>query len=143
MTTKQKQNPQQQKQDPNISFVDDIYWNEDGLAPAIAQDSNNGRILMMAWMNKESLLLSVSENIAVYWSRSRKKLWRKGESSGHIQKIKAIKIDCDADAIILEVEQIGGIACHTGRESCFYRVLEDGKWQTKDPIIRDPKEIYS
>lgn len=98
---------------------------------------------MMAWMNKESLRLTVSENIAVYWSRSRKKLWRKGESSGHTQKIKAIKIDCDADAIILEVEQLGGIACHTGRESCFYRVLEDGQWQTKDRIIRDPKEIYS
>lgn len=125
------------------NYLDSIHWTEDGLVPAIAQDAETGKILMMAWMNRESLALTVAENIAVYWSRSRQRLWRKGESSGHTQSIKAIKLDCDADVIILDVEQIGGIACHTGRESCFYRQLIDGEWQSTEDVLKDPKDIYS
>ncbi len=98
---------------------------------------------MMAWMNKESLQLSVSEQRAVYWSRSRQALWRKGESSGNVQQLKEIRLDCDSDVLLLSVEQLGGIACHTGRTSCFYRELVDGQWQTQDPVIKDPKEMYS
>jgi len=124
-------------------FLDEIKWNDAGLVPAIAQDALTGKILMMAWMNRESLSLTAEENIAVYWSRSRSKLWRKGESSGHTQHVKSIKLDCDADAIILTVEQHGGIACHTGRESCFYRELENGQWQIKEDVVKDPKDIYS
>lgn len=123
-------------------YLDAVAWNSDGLAPAIAQDTHTGKILMMAWMNKESLALTVEENVAVYWSRSRQKIWRKGETSGHTQVIRSIKLDCDADALILEVEQKGGIACHTGRQSCFYREYNNGKWQTVEDILRDPKEIY-
>ncbi|WP_341937300.1 phosphoribosyl-AMP cyclohydrolase [Marinimicrobium sp. C2-29] len=126
----------------NNSFLDQVQWNDDGLAPAIAQDADTGRILMMAWMNRESLALSAQENRAIYWSRSRQQLWRKGESSGHVQELKDIYLDCDADALILKVKQLGGIACHTGRESCFYRVLNDGQWQTVDPVLKDPKDIY-
>lgn len=126
----------------NNSFLDQVQWNDDGLAPAIAQDADTGRILMMAWMNRESLALSAQENRAIYWSRSRQQLWRKGESSGHVQELKDIYLDCDADALILKVKQLGGIACHTGRESCFYRVLKDGQWQTVDPVLKDPKDIY-
>lgn len=125
------------------NFLNDIAWTPEGLVPAIAQDQETGRILMMAWMNRESLMLTVEENIAVYWSRSRQKLWRKGESSGHTQHIKAIRLDCDADVITLEVEQVGGMACHTGRESCFYRTLKDKQWLATDPVLQDPKEIYS
>jgi phosphoribosyl-AMP cyclohydrolase len=124
-------------------FLDDITWNEDGLLPAVAQDAKTGRILMVAWMNRESLNLTAKEQRAVYWSRSRKKLWRKGEESGHIQQIKEIRLDCDSDVIVLKIEQVGGIACHTGRESCFYRVLRDGEWQTVDPVLKSPDEIYS
>lgn len=113
------------------SFLDHIKWNEAGLVPAIAQDVFTGKILMVAWMNREALSLTAEENIAVYWSRSRNKLWRKGESSGHTQRVKSIRLDCDADVILLSVEQQGGIACHTGRESCFYRELEQGQWQIK------------
>lgn len=123
-------------------YLDAVAWNSDGLAPAIAQDAHTGKILMMAWMNKESLALTIEENIAVYWSRSRQKIWRKGETSGHTQIIRSVKLDCDADALILEVEQKGGIACHTGRQSCFYREYNNGKWQTVEDILRDPKEIY-
>ncbi len=126
----------------NNSFLDQVQWNDDGLAPAIAQDADTGRILMMAWMSRESLALSAQENRAIYWSRSRQQLWRKGESSGHIQELRDIYLDCDADALILKVKQLGGIACHTGRESCFYRVLNDGQWQTVDPVLKDPKDIY-
>jgi len=122
--------------------IDAIKWTADGLVPAIAQDYKSGRILMMAWMNAESLGLSAAENRAVYWSRSRSQLWRKGESSGHIQKLHEIRLDCDADVLVLQVEQLGGIACHTGRESCFYRELNDGEWQTVDPVIKDPSDIY-
>jgi phosphoribosyl-AMP cyclohydrolase len=98
---------------------------------------------MMAWMNRESLQLTAAEGRAVYWSRSRQSLWRKGESSGHVQQVKEIRLDCDEDVIVLMVEQLGGMACHTGRESCFYRVLQDGQWVTVDPVLKDPKEIYA
>jgi phosphoribosyl-AMP cyclohydrolase len=125
------------------NFLDKITWNSDGLVPAIAQDHKSGRILMMAWMNAESLTLTVKENRAIYWSRSRQKLWRKGEESGHIQHIKEIRLDCDSDVIILTVDQVGGIACHTGRESCFYFVLENGEWIPVDPILKNQKDIYS
>ncbi len=120
-----------------------VKWNEQGLAPAIAQDYATGRIVMLAWMNAESLRCTAEEGIAVYWSRSRQKLWRKGESSGHVQKIREIRLDCDADAIVLVVEQVGGIACHTGRASCFYQVLKDGEWKIGEPVIKDPSEIYA
>lgn len=123
-------------------FTDAVKWNEAGLAPAIAQDARSGRVLMVAWMNAEALRLTASEGRAVYWSRSRNRLWRKGEESGHIQQVSEIRLDCDADAIVLQIEQIGGIACHTGRESCFYRVLRNGQWQVTDPVIKDPEQIY-
>jgi len=125
------------------NFLDEITWDKDGLLPAVAQDAESGRILMVAWMNRESLTLTAKEQRAVYWSRSRKKLWRKGEESGHVQQIKEIRLDCDNDVIVLKIEQVGGIACHTGRESCFYRVLRDNEWQTVDPVLKDPKDIYS
>ena len=124
------------------TFLDDITWTSDGLIPAIAQDYKTGQILMMAWMNAEALQLTVQEKRAVYWSRSRQKLWRKGEESGHIQPIKEIRLDCDSDVIILQVEQVGGIACHTGRSSCFYRVLENGEWRTVDPVLKHQRDIY-
>jgi len=123
-------------------WLDEIQWTEDGLVPAIAQDANNGDVLMMAWMNRESLRLTVEEGQAVYWSRSRGKLWRKGESSGHQQVLRDIRLDCDADVVLLKVEQKGGIACHTGRRSCFYRTLKDGQWVSADPVIKDPNTIY-
>lgn len=125
------------------TYLDEIKWTADGLIPAIAQDAASGRVLMMAWMNAQALELTVQTGRAVYWSRSRQKLWHKGESSGHEQHVKDIQLDCDADVIILQVEQRGGIACHTGRESCFYRSLRDGQWQPVEPVLRDPKEIYS
>ena len=125
------------------TFLDGITWNNDGLIPAIAQDYKTGKILMMAWMNAEALELTVQENRAIYWSRSRKKLWRKGEESGHIQQLKEIRLDCDSDVILLQVDQIGDIACHTGRNSCFYRVLENGKWRSVDPVLKNQKDIYS
>ncbi|HEB27388.1 MAG TPA: phosphoribosyl-AMP cyclohydrolase [Porticoccus sp.] len=124
-------------------FLDEITWNEDGLLPAVAQDANTGRVLMVAWMNREALSLTAKEHRAIYWSRSRKKIWRKGEESGHVQQVKEIRLDCDADVIVLQIEQIGGIACHTGRESCFYRVLRDGEWHTVDPVLKNPGDIYS
>ena len=125
-----------------MSFADDILWNSDGLAPAIAQDAKTGKILMVAWMNREALQLTVTENRAIYWSRSRQKLWRKGEESGNVQQLKELRIDCDKDVIMMQVEQVGGIACHTGRASCFYRVLKDGQWTSIDPVIKNPKELY-
>lgn len=124
------------------NWLDTVNWNSDGLVPAIAQDAKTGRILMMAWMNRESLQLSAERGEAVYWSRSRNQLWHKGETSGHIQKLHEIRLDCDEDVVVLQVEQLGGIACHTGRESCFYRVLKDGEWQTVEPVLKDPAEIY-
>ena len=123
-------------------WLDAIRWTEDGLVPAIAQDADTGDILMMAWMNRESLRLTAEEGHAVYWSRSRGKLWRKGETSGHQQVIRDIRLDCDEDVILLKVEQKGGPACHTGRRSCFYRTLKDGQWVSVDPVIKDPGTIY-
>jgi len=125
-----------------MSYIDDIGWNSDGLIPAIAQDADTGLILMVAWMNREALELTVEENRAVYWSRSRQELWRKGEQSGHEQQLLELRLDCDNDVIILKLNQIGGLACHTGRASCFYRVLRDGQWQIVDKVIKDPKDIY-
>ena len=126
-----------------MNWLDEINWNEDGLLPAIAQDHQTGRILMMAWMNREALALSAAEKRAIYWSRSRDKLWRKGEESGHVQKLHELRLDCDADVIVLLVEQVGGIACHTGRQSCFYRVLENDQWKTVEPVLKDPQAIYA
>ncbi|QQD23099.1 phosphoribosyl-AMP cyclohydrolase [Venatoribacter cucullus] len=125
-----------------MSWLDAVKWDSDGLVPAIAQDYRSGRILMMAWMNREALELTVTENRAIYYSRSRQKLWRKGEESGHVQNLHEVRLDCDADVIVLQVEQIGGIACHTGRESCFYKVWRDGEWVTVDPVLKDPHDIY-
>lgn len=123
-------------------WLDDINWNSDGLIPAIAQDYQSGRILMLAWMNREALAATVAEGRAVYWSRSRRALWRKGESSGHVQQVRDIRLDCDSDAILLKVEQLGGIACHTGRRHCFFLQLRDGTWQAVDPVLKHPDEIY-
>ena len=123
-------------------WLNDIRWNQDGLVPAIAQDAVSGEILMMAWMNAESLELTAKEGRAVYWSRSRGKLWRKGETSGHQQIVSEIRLDCDEDVVLLKVEQKGGMACHTGRKSCFYRKLQHGEWQSVDPVLKDPDEIY-
>lgn len=119
-----------------------IKWNEQGLVPAIAQDWQTGEILMLAWMNADALALSVSEGRAIYWSRSRQALWRKGEESGHVQKLKELRIDCDADTVLMKVEQVGGIACHTGRRSCFYRKLEQGTLVTTEEVIKAPGDIY-
>lgn len=125
-----------------MNWLDQVKWNPDGLVPAIAQDAASGRILMQAWVNRDSLQLAARENMAIYWSRSRQALWRKGESSGHIQKLKGIYLDCDNDCIIYKVEQVGGIACHTGRESCFFQELQGEKWITVEQVIKDPKQIY-
>ena len=124
-------------------WLDSIKWDADGLVPAIAQDVHTQRVLMVAWMNREALQLSAEEGRGIYWSRLRQKLWRKGEESGHIQKVHELRLDCDADVIILMIEQVGGMACHTGRESCFYRVYRDGQWQVVDPVIKDPEQIYA
>lgn len=124
-------------------WIEQVTWNSDGLLPAISQDRASGRVLMMAWMNRESLQLSVEGGYAVYWSRSRGQLWRKGETSGNRQKIEAIRLDCDGDTLLLSVEQEGGIACHTGRESCFYRRLDGDKiWHSTDEVLRSPEELY-
>lgn len=125
-----------------MNWLNEIRWDEKGLAPAIAQDAATGRILMVAWMNREALELTAAKGEAVYWSRSRNKLWHKGEESGHVQTVREIRLDCDEDVIVLQVEQQGGIACHTGRESCFYRVLKNDTWTAVDPVLKDPKEIY-
>lgn len=124
------------------NWLDLVRWDDKGLVPAIAQDAGSGRILMVAWMNREALSATADKGQAVYWSRSRNKLWHKGEESGHIQLVKEIRLDCDEDVIVLQVEQQGGIACHTGRESCFFRVLKHGMWETVDPVLKDPKDIY-
>lgn len=119
-----------------------VHWDERGLAPAIVQDARSGRVLMLAWMNRESLRLTVQEQRAVFWSRSRGTLWRKGETSGHVQHVRDIQLDCDGDTLLIRVEQAGGIACHTGRHSCFYRRLGDDGWQEAEPVLRDPQAIY-
>lgn len=126
----------------NLTWLDEIKWDENGLVPAIAQETGSGKILMMAWMNRESLALSVQESRAIYWSRSRNKLWRKGEESGHVQTIKDIRLDCDNDVVLLEVEQLGGIACHTGRHNCFYKQLNNDQWVEVEPVMKNPDEIY-
>jgi phosphoribosyl-AMP cyclohydrolase len=124
------------------NWLDQIKWNEAGLVPAIAEDAKTGTNLMVAWMNREALQETVETQRAVYYSRSRQKLWRKGEESGHQQLVQEVRLDCDADVILLKVEQIGGIACHTGREHCFYRVFKDGEWHSDSPVLKDPKDIY-
>ena len=125
-----------------MSYLEDIKWDNDRLVPAIAQDAKTGQILMVAWMNREALELTVNENRAIYWSRSRQKLWRKGEESGHVQELVELRLDCDSDVIMIKVNQVANIACHTGRTSCFYRVLENGQWQIVDKVVKDPKDIY-
>jgi len=123
-------------------WLEQLKWNEDGLVPAIAEDASTGVNLMVAWMNREALQETVDTQFAVYWSRSRQRLWRKGEESGHQQVVEEVRLDCDADVILLKVKQKGGIACHTGRQSCFYRVYNDGAWHTVEPVLKDPAEIY-
>lgn len=125
-----------------MSWLDEVPWNGEGLITAVAQDAASGKILMVAWMNREALRQTAERKEAVYWSRSRNRLWHKGEESGHVQKVLEVRLDCDADAVLLQVEQTGGIACHTGRERCFYRKLEDGRWVSTDPVLKDPKLIY-
>jgi phosphoribosyl-AMP cyclohydrolase len=125
-----------------MNWLNDIRWDDQGLVPAIAQDFRTGRVLMVAWMNREALELTVREGRGIYWSRSRGKLWRKGEESGHVQKLHELRLDCDGDVLILQVEQLGGIACHTGRESCFYRRFDNGQWVTVDTVLKDPETIY-
>jgi len=124
------------------TLLDDVCWNEQGLVPAIAQDCHSGEVLMLAWMNSDALAMTLREGRAVYWSRSRGALWRKGESSGHVQKVHELRIDCDADTVLLKVEQVGGIACHTGRRRCFFRRLENGVWRATEQAVRTPAEIY-
>ena len=123
-------------------WLDEVPWNKQGLIPVVTQEFSSGRVLTLAWMNREALAETASSGQAVYWSRSRNKLWRKGEESGHTQKVRELRLDCDSDAILLRVDQAGGIACHTGRESCFFRKLENGSWVTTDPVLKDPAAIY-
>ena len=125
-----------------MNWLDEIQWDANGLVPVIAQDYETGKVLMLAWMNREALLLTDDSKQAVYWSRSRNKLWRKGEESGHMQKVHEIRVDCDEDVILLIIEQLGGIACHTGRHNCFFKKLENGNWLIDQPVIKDPKAIY-
>ena len=124
------------------AIFDQVAWNDQGLVPAIAQDADNGDVLMMAWMNREALEATLSEGFAVYYSRSRQALWRKGETSGHTQVLKEIRLDCDGDTVLMKVDQKGGIACHTGRRHCFMYRFEDGSWNTCEPVLKDPKDIY-
>jgi phosphoribosyl-AMP cyclohydrolase len=124
------------------TWLDEVRWNADGLAPAIAQDATTLKVLTLAWMNREALAQTLQTMETHYWSRSRARLWHKGESSGHVQRVREIRLDCDRDAILLLVDQEGGIACHTGRERCFYRRLEGGRWQDVEPVVKDPEEIY-
>ncbi len=124
------------------TWLQQVVFGVDGLIPAIAQEAGTGKILMVAWMNREALLETVQSGRAVYWSRSRKRLWRKGEQSGHAQLVKQVRLDCDDDVIVLEVEQVGGIACHTGHARCFFRKLEDGVWVETEPVLMDPDQIY-
>lgn len=124
------------------NWLDDIQWDKDGLVPVIAQEHDSGKVLMFAWMNREALELTNKTRQAVYWSRSRQKLWHKGEESGHTQKVHEIRVDCDEDVILIRVEQTGGIACHTGRHNCFFKKLEDGVWKVDQPLIKNPEDIY-
>jgi phosphoribosyl-AMP cyclohydrolase len=124
------------------SWLNKVNWAQGGLVPAVAQETASGRVLTLAWMNREALQKTVQTGEAHYWSRSRGKIWHKGEESGHVQKVETIRLDCDEDVILLEVEQVGGIACHTGRHSCFFQQLVDGKWVVTDAVLKDPKDIY-
>lgn len=128
--------------DETDKWLNEVCWNGDGLVPAVAQDAASGRLLMLAWMTRDALRETVETGRAVYWSRSRGRLWRKGEESGHHQIVKALRLDCDGDVVLLSVEQVGGIACHTGRHSCFYRQLENGVWREVESPLKDPAEIY-
>ena len=121
-----------------LEWIDTLAWNADGLVPAVAQDAASGEVLMLAWMNREALRLTAQTGEAVYWSRSRKALWKKGETSGHVQKVVEIRLDCDADAVLLRVESVGGVACHTGRRRCFFNRLDEGRWLETDPVIEEP-----
>lgn len=125
-----------------MSWLDEVNWDANGLVPVIAQEHGTGKILMVAWMNREALQLTNDTRQAVYWSRSRNKLWHKGEESGHFQNVHEIRLDCDEDVVLLQVEQVGGIACHTGRHNCFFKKLENSHWLIDQPVIKDPKEIY-
>ncbi len=125
------------------AWLDEVAWNEDGLVPAVAQDATTGKVLMVAWMNRDALAETVRSRRAVYWSRSRGKIWRKGEESGHWQRVSEVRLDCDGDVVLLQVDQIGGVACHTGRNRCFFRRLEDGAWVTTDDVIEDPARVYN
>jgi phosphoribosyl-AMP cyclohydrolase len=124
------------------NWLNKVNWAQDGLVPVVAQEAGSGRVLTVAWMNRDALRKTVQSGEAHYWSRSRKKLWHKGEESGHVQKVRSIRLDCDEDVILIEVEQAGGIACHTGRHSCFFQKLDGEKWVTIDPVLKDPREIY-
>lgn len=124
------------------AWLDAVNWNADGLVPAIAQDSTSGKVLMFAWMNREALAETAATGRAVYWSRSRDALWRKGEQSGHHQHVRAIRLDCDNDCVLLEVEQVGGVACHTGRGSCFFQMLDETGWRAVEPVVKAPGDIY-
>ena len=126
-----------------LPWLDALKWDKDGMIPAIAQDAETGRVLMFAYMNRESLQETVAGGNAAYWSRSRGRLWRKGEESGHYQKVQAIRTDCDGDVLLLAIAQEGGIACHTGRQSCFFNELQGERWAPVDPVLKDPKEIYA
>ena len=126
----------------STSWLNEVNWDEHGLVPVIAQDAHSGEVLMFAWMNRDALEQTAQRGEAVYWSRSRRKLWHKGEESGHTQKVVEIRADCDSDVVLLKVEQTGGIACHTGRRSCFFNKLDSGAWQEVEPVLKDPKEIY-
>ena len=127
----------------SAAWLDELAWDKDGLIPAIAQDADTGDVLMFAWMNRDALARTAETGEAVYFSRSRGKLWHKGEESGHTQKVREIRIDCDNDVVLLEIEQVGGIACHTGRRSCFFqKYFADGRWEAVEPVLKDPKEIY-
>jgi phosphoribosyl-AMP cyclohydrolase len=129
--------------DSRMSWLDEIGWDERGLVPAIAQDAATGRVLMVAWMSRESLAQTVASGEAVYFSRSRGRLWRKGEESGHVQRVREVRLDCDGDVVLLAIEQAGGIACHTGRERCFFRRLEHGHWREDEPVLKAPEDIYA
>lgn len=124
------------------SWLNKVNWTHDGLVPVVVQEDGTGQMLMFAWMDREALRLTVETGHAVFWSRSRKKLWHKGEESGHVQVVKEIRLDCDEDVLLLTVEQVGGIACHTGRHSCFFQKLENREWVTDQPVLKDPEEIY-
>lgn len=126
----------------NRKWLNDVKWDESGLVPVIVQEAASGDLLMFAWMNRDALERTAREGEAVFWSRSRRKLWHKGEESGHVQKVLEMRMDCDNDVVLLRVEQIGGIACHTGRHSCFFQKFSDDQWQTVDPVLKDPSEIY-